>query len=145
MKTKFFLLFIVMSIFIACNSKDDPMDNEMESPVLDCDGLITGLLDQDEDALETILNPELANLTFLDQDNNLCLHDNNLKAFVDFLNESCDELSAEIICCGCIKTGIPQSEVSVIVDSVDVEVMRVLDLETPEEEGIPLSFAGVHL
>jgi len=123
-------------LFFSCDKQNTSSIN--------CDELVEAMLDKDAEALQVILDPELANFTLLDQDNDLCLFDNSLKAFRDFLNDSCDDLNASILCCSCIDTAILLSEVKVLIDSSGVEVTRVLDLYTPDEEGMPLSFAGIH-
>ncbi len=124
---------------MACNDSDSN-----SSSLIDCDSLATALVELDENTLEVILNPELEKFQLLDQDNNTCLHDNNLKAITNLLNGTCESLKISILCCGCIETLPLISELSVEVDSAGIEVIRILDLRTPGEEGSPLSFEGVH-
>ena len=144
MKKSLILIPCLLLSIIGCNDNGDtPPDNG--KTVFDCDQLTTALLMQDSEVLQSLLDPELANFTLLDQDNDLCLHDNNLRAFVDLINDSCDNLTATKLCCGCIETLPLISEVAVDIDSAGVSLRRILDLLTPDEQGVPLTFAGIHL
>ena len=106
--------------------------------------LVEAMLAEDEQLLATILDPELEEFTLLDQDNNGCLHDNNLRAFSELLTTTCsDNMTVSVLCCGGIETFPLISEVLVEIDSAGVEVRRVLDLTTPDQ-GQPLTFAGIH-
>ena len=130
---------ITACIIMSCN--DSESNN---SSFIDCDSLTTALMELDEGTLESILNPELEKFQLLDQDNNTCLHDNNLQAITNLLNGTCENLNVLILCCGSIETLPLISELSVELDSAGIEVTRILDLRTPGEEGLPLSFEGVH-
>lgn len=94
--------------------------------------------------MESILNSELADFNLLDSDNNVCVHDRNLMAFTELLNDNCPALNASIRCCGCVKTFPSMSVISLELDSSGVNVKRVLDLLTPDESGVPLSYGGIH-
>ena len=129
---------------MSCNDGADPVVDLPTTNSFECDNFIPALLSEDEALLASILDPELQQFTLLDQDNNLCLHDNNLRAFSELLTDTCDEVTASVICCGCVETFPLISEVLVQVDSVGIQVRRVLDLSTPGQQGEPLSFAGIH-
>ncbi len=141
MKTKLCTCLLLLCFLISCSVDEDSSDTSRSIP---CDDFVYALLELDLDFLGSILTPELEKLTLLDQDNNGCLHDNNLRELAHMLNTSCDKLNASVICCGCIFTFPAISEVSVQVDSFGVKVIRVLDLRTPDEQGVPLSLSGVH-
>lgn len=138
MNNNLFLLFSLIVLLNACNK-----DETSNTPVsLECDNIKTALIASDAESLKTIFDPQLANLTLIDQDNNFCLHDNNLRAFVDLIQADCPSMSATIICCGCIQTFPATSEVSINFDSDGTMIERVLDLRTPDEG--PLTISGVH-
>lgn len=143
MKSLFSSYFVSLLILMSCGVNDviDP-DNNVST--FDCDNLISALLDLDAVALQPLVDAELKNFTLLDQDNNTCPHDNNLQAYSDLLNDNCNTIEASIICCGCIETFPTISEIAIVLDSVGTEVQRVLDLKSPLEEGMPLTFDGVH-
>ena len=139
-----FLFLFLVGLFVACNNTDDdnvPPQNFLD---LDCSNFTTALLELNENSLATILNPELEQFDLLDQDNDTCLHDNNLQAFTDALNDTCEDLNASVICCGCIETLPTISKITIQIESAGIEVTRIIDLFTPDENGVPLSFAGVH-
>ena len=133
---------ILLCILASCGASVDPIGS---SNTLDCDALSIALIEQKTDALVSLLDPELKNFTLLDQDNNACPHDNKLETFIDLLNTTCTQLDASIICCGCVETFPTISEISVELDSVGQKVRRVLDLRSPQNEGEPLTFDGIHL
>lgn len=144
MKNHFTLYFLLICLFMACKNTEDTSVVPGDLSTIDCDNLTTALLDLNESTLESILNPELENFKLLDQDNDVCLHDNNLQAFEDLLNDNCEKITASVLCCGCIKTLPLLSEVSLQIDSLGVDVIRILDLVTPDEGGASLSYGGVH-
>ncbi len=139
-------LFTISAILllVSCSNNTENQDDMNTSNDLDCAELTTALLELNEETLGTLLDPELEKLKLLDQDNNSCLHDNNLKAFTELINDNCSSLTASTICCGCVLTFLAISEVSVTIDSSGNEVTRVLDLVTPSDEGMPLTFRGIH-
>ena len=145
MNTKLYSFLFLLCLLISCSAKEDTIDSGDNSGSISCDDFVSALLELDLTLLESMLNPELEKLTLLDQDNNACLHDNNLMALTDMLSASCDKLNASVICCGCIETLPTISEVSIHVDSFGVKVVRVLDLLTSDEQGVPLRLRGVHL
>ncbi len=145
MNIKICLYLLLLCISFSCASKVGITNPNEDTDSIDCDKLVTALLELDENSLASLLNQELENFTLLDQDNNTCLHDNNLKGFRDLLNNNCSKLSASVICCGCIETFPTISEISVEVDSFNIKVIRVLDLRTPDEQGMPMRFDGVHI
>ena len=58
----------------------------------------------------------------------------NLNKLIDRINTNCDNVTAELICYACIYTLPPQSELKLSTDSSGVEVARVLDIFTPEDD-----------
>ena len=134
---KFLIVLSLVSVFIACSDTDN-----RGSGIEDCDALVTALIELDGDELDELLTPELDQLTLLDQDNNLCLHDNNLRAFQDLLEESCEDITANGACCGCLFSQPPLTEVELAVDSQSVQVKRFLRLLTTDQ-GEPMSFVSV--
>lgn len=130
----------IICLFMACNEAEEVNAIPGNASTLDCSILTTFLLDLNEDSLQSLLNPELENFNFLDQDNNACLHDNNLRQFVSLLNENCDILTASIECACCPEV----SQISIQIDSTGISVSRILDLLTPDENGSSLSFLGIH-
>ena len=133
MKISIYLLLLVVLLFAPCSN---------ENSSLDCDTLKTSLVEKDEAAAKALLNPELENFTFLDQDNNFCLHDRNLNAFRDLINDNCNDTKANILCCSCIETFPTISEITIELDSLGTTVSRTLDISTPDEG--PLSIVGIH-
>ncbi len=134
---KFLIVLTLASFVIACSDTD-----ERGSGIGDCDKLVTALINLDNDQLDEILTPELDLLTLLDQDNNLCLHDNNLREFQDLLEESCEEITAIGDCCGCLFSQPPLTEVEIGVDSQGMQVTRFIRLLTPDQ-GEPMGFVSV--
>lgn len=143
MKYHFLVLFSFVLFSISCSDKD--ADNLAQNlNMFECEQLIDALLQEDDAVLESILNTELKNFDFIDLNNDACIHDNNLKEFTQFLNESCSQIEASVICCGCIETLPTISEISIEIDSSTDIIKKIIDLKTPNETGIPLSFAGIH-
>ena len=127
-------------LVLSCDKSPDLSDTNL---VLECSDFEDALLDLDKDVLEAMLNPELKKLKFLDSDNNSCLHDSNLDAFAELINETCSELEASVICCGCIETFPLTSEVRILIDSASMEVQRIIDVHAPDD-GVILEFKDVH-
>ena len=140
MKINYIQYFFIICFLMACNETEEANTILGNTPTLDCSVLTTSLLDLNEDSLQSILNPELENFNFLDQDNNACLHDNNLREFVSLLNDNCENLTASIECACCPEI----SQISIQIDSTGISVSRILDLLTPNENGATLSFLGIH-
>ena len=61
-------------------------------------------------------------------------HRENLIILVERINNICDNVSAELLCYACIYTLPPQSEVKLSSDSSGVEIARILDIKTPEDD-----------
>lgn len=68
-------------------------------------------------------------------------HFENLQLLVKKLGE-CNKISSSIKCYACIETYPLQSEVTLVIDSLGVEVSRKVDIVTPEN-GV-LSIARIH-
>ena len=141
-KLNHLLPIFLLVLFVACD-KDNDM-NPQPGGDIDCESLSMALISEDDDDLEAILTPILDTIVLQDLDNNACVHDESLKAFAELLTEECANLTATVLCCGCIETLPLISEVAVTVDSAGTEVVRILDLETPNVNGAPLSYRGVH-
>jgi len=139
------LMNCLVLIFVL-SSCSEPEPITIVDPILniDCNELQAALTDEDKDALSLILDPELANFTELDLDNDACPYTRRLDGFVDFLNSSCLQLNASIVCCVCIETFPTQSEIKIVYEENGVELERILDLRSPLEENDPLTIAGVH-
>lgn len=61
-------------------------------------------------------------------------HKENLALLIEQLNIQCDNITAELICYACIKTGIAQSEILVTTDSLGTDINRVIDILTPDDD-----------
>ncbi|PLX15705.1 MAG: hypothetical protein C0597_08560 [Marinilabiliales bacterium] len=69
-------------------------------------------------------------------------HSENLNTLIERLNSQSDNFEASLFCYACIKTNPPQSEIFITVDSLGIEVCRVLDILTAENK--TLSFSSIH-
>jgi len=98
-------------------------------------------LDINIPGLKAELNQRLRSLHPKPSDEDPIGHHDNLTFFVELLKTDCN-LETSIGCYACIKTGPPQSEVILMVDSSGYVIKRVLDISTPES-GV-MSVVNIH-
>jgi len=139
---KFF--FLIFLFFFSSCVDSEPIVIVDPSVTINCGELESALTDEDVDALASILDPELANFTELDLDNDACPYTRRLEGFVDLLNSSCSQLNVTILCCVCIETFPTLSEIKVLYAVDGVELERTIDLRSPLEEDEPLTVEGIH-
>ena len=138
MKTKVLYLVIIFLITtISCDSEDD---NELIQKI-DCDTLVSGLLNYNNDKLAPEFNKITGNLEPNPNNIDQIGHQQNLQKVVDELNK-CDLISSELLCYACIETYPPQSELLVSIDSSGQIVERIVDIRTPDDSII--RFVRVH-
>ena len=66
----------------------------------------------------------------------------NMNLLIQRLNSQCATMEATLLCYACIKTLPAQSEIRVLLDSLEFTVERVLDISTPDDE--ILNFVRIH-
>lgn len=134
MKAYYFLITLVL--LSAC--ANNPFDKSCDEADFH-DALISSNVDLAKPIIDGLVNDLSPNL---DQDDSFG-HQENLSTLIERMNNLCGDLSASEICYACIYTLPAQSEILVELDSVGVQIRRVLDISTPED-GL-LELVGMHL
>ncbi len=93
------------------------------------------------DSIKNVMGPIVAELTPDTSDGDRIGHRDNFNALIEKIN-ACPNVTAELLCYGCILTLPVQSELLFALDSSGYEVYRVLDIFTPD--GDALSVRDVH-
>ncbi|WP_235291431.1 hypothetical protein [Portibacter lacus] len=128
------VLFLLTLFLLSCSKREDR--------VVNCANYKTALLSFDSDLLVAEMDKLTEDLLPVPIESDELGHHQNLKTLVSKLNSSCSEVSAEIKCYACVKTLPTQSEIKVELDSLGTEVVRVIDISTPEND--PLQTLGAH-
>jgi len=121
----FIILFAIL--LMGCSKNDDDQSE------VNCDKLITALLNDNSEQLNFEINKLtqdlMANPTQNDETGQL----NNLNTLIDRLNSSCGGLRAVMKCYACFDTFPLQSEVKIIINNFGIEFVRLVDISTPDD------------
>ena len=136
MKTKILILFFtILVIFISCNK-----DEEHESP--NCVSFTEALVYFRTDSIKNVIDELTMDLHPEKNENDQWGHQENVDLLIERLNAKCASITAVLRCYACIKTYPPQSEIILSTDSSGVEVKRVIDILTPDDD--VLKYVNVH-
>lgn len=125
MKTASLLLTLAGLFFAVPSCKDGG------TPDVNCDRLITGVANLDENVVNAEINHLASDLEPHPTANDNIGHEDNLQTLVDRLNSDCSGISATIECYVCVFSLPPQSLVRVTVDSSGQSVQRIISILTP--------------
>ncbi|MCB0630451.1 MAG: hypothetical protein R2824_00715 [Saprospiraceae bacterium] len=134
MRSLFTLLFLAVVLSYTACSKDTFNIN--------CGTFQTDLIDRNEDGLRTHINQFTQDLFPDPTPDDSLGHAENLRILVRRIKDQCSSLDADIGCYACIETLPLQSEIVILLDSAGVQVLRIIDITTPE--GDKLSYSSVH-
>ena len=129
------LIFSALLILTSCE-EDDKFEN------INCEVLTEALVNSNNENVKAEIDKLTVDLKPHVSDNDNFGHSQNLNTLIDRLNSQCKNIEASLICYACIYTLPPQSEIEVVVDSLGIEVVRIIDILTPDDE--ILSFHGMH-
>ncbi len=136
MKTKNLIIFFTISlIFISCNK-----DKEHESP--DCVFFAEALVYFRTDSIKNVIDELTMDLHPEKKENDQWGHRENVDLLIERLNAKCAGVTAVLGCYACIYTNPPQSEIILSTDSAGIEVKRVIDILTPDDD--VLKYVNVH-
>jgi hypothetical protein len=136
MKTKNLILFFtILVIFISCNK-----DEEHQSP--DCVSFAEALVYYRTDSIKIVIDELTNDLHPKKKENDRWGHRENVDLLIERLNVKCTNVTAVLWCYACIMTYPPQSEIILSTDSAGIEVKRVIDILTPDDD--VLKYVNVH-
>ena len=101
---------------------------------LNCNNFQEGLINSDSEMVCEEISKLLYDLHPEESSDDKFGHRENFNILIERINTNCDNVSAELICYACIETNPPQSELKLSTDSSGVEISRILDVRTPEDE-----------
>lgn len=101
---------------------------------LNSENLQTGIVNYNSEIVCTEITKLLLDLKSKPSADDKFGHAENLNKLIDRINSNCRNVAAELLCYACIYTLPPQSELKLSTDSSGVEVARVLDISTPEDD-----------
>lgn len=126
---------ILTSIFtillISCSKKDNDDENQM---LIDCTHFRVALLNFDSEQLNIEVNKLTSDLFPNPDINDRIGHLQNLNILIERLNSECTDIIATKECYACIETNPPQSEIKVKLDSFGIQVDRIIDIHTPDDD-----------
>ena len=125
-----YLLTVVLISCMVCSCEDD-------FARINCEALREALIATDVEDASVHINDLLEDLQPVPVSGDPYGHEINLELFVDRLHANCS-LQVEIGCYACIETYPPQSHVSIRLDSAGTDVIRTLDILTPEDSEMKL-------
>ena len=131
-QNKRFLLIITIMLCCSFSTCKKIFDTDFNQP--NCENLQNGIIQSDSKTVCTEITKLLSDLHPDTSSGDKFGHRKNLNVLVERINTSCDNVSAELLCYACIKTLPPQSEVKLSTDSSGVEIGRILDISTPEDD-----------
>ena len=129
LKNLFFVTILIGCHILACKKSLD-----INIVQLDGEKLQTGLIESNS---EMVCN-EISKLLF-DLKPRLVAedqfgHGHNLNRLVERINNYNDLVHARLLCYACIETNPPQSELILTTDTSGVELARILDISTPDDD-----------
>ncbi len=125
MKNLFFILLLVL--VVSCDKDQAREISDLAD--LDCSLFQTRDIEPLKEFLNPILGQHLPFITSTDDYGNLL----NMNKFVDDLNETCTEMTFELLCYACIETFPPLSELQInFADSTST----ILDIVTHDDRGL---------
>jgi len=127
------VLLLISLLTYSC--EDEPAD-----PTSDCDRLIVGLANFDENDVEDEINFITEDFFPASSSVDTIGHEANLTAFTRRLRSTCANIEASVIGYATIQTNPPRSEVLLEVFTVDSTFERTLEINTPSDN--VLSFSG---
>lgn len=134
-----FTLYLSLLLFLAPSCYEQDKVYLTLPMLINCDGLIEGMLAKDIDATKAIMTPLLVSYPPVPVADDELGHEANLNDLVAELN-SCAGLTAEIYCYACLESFPPQSRVDFTIDSAGVAVPRYMYIRTPGYEAMVFNF-----
>ncbi|MEM7659146.1 MAG: hypothetical protein AAF399_23700 [Bacteroidota bacterium] len=125
-------LFLLLLGCLACQEGISPQCEPFETAVRNWDEETVNLM---VDELAEDLAPDASS-------NDKIGHANNLDILIRRLKAQCDQVKVRKVCYACIYTLPAQSEIKFSLDSAGVEVHRIIDIRTPDDE--PMTGIGMH-
>ena len=101
---------------------------------LNCINLQNGLINSDSEMVCEEISKLLYDLPPDNNSDDKFGHRENFNTLIERINSNCDNVSAELACYTCIETYPRQSELILSTDSSGVEISRILDVSTPEDD-----------
>jgi len=136
MRNLIFISSVISSIFIfSCNK-------ESEIVSIDCGLLTQGLSSSNNEQVKIEIDKVTADLFSESTESDELGQNENIDLLIERLNSHCESIEASLVCYACIRTLIPQSEISIKFDSSSVEIERILDIRTPDDD--ILSYIRMH-
>lgn len=131
-------LFLIFFLTGCKDIVDSPPDN---SVILNCDNLRSAVININSEIVEAEINKLTGDLfpRKPDEEGN---QSENISLLISRINQSCDEISAELSCYACIETYPPQSEIIITTDSIGIPIKRIIDILTPSDN--ILKCVGIH-
>jgi hypothetical protein len=130
-QNKLFILIITIILFSFFPTCKKVFETDFNQP--NCDNLTDGLINLDSKMLCSEISKLMSDLHPSTSSDDKFGHRENLNLLIERINNSCENVSAELLCYACIETLPPQSEIKLSTDSSGVEIGRILDILTPED------------
>lgn len=131
-QNKIFKLIITFLLCCYISTCKKIFDTDFDQP--NCDNLQLGIINTDSKIVCSEITKLLSDLHPDTSSADKFGHGENLNILVERINSSCDNVTAELLCYACIETLPPQSEVNLSTDSSGVEIDRILDIRTSQDE-----------
>lgn len=128
----FFILLVVLFLFSHLSSCKRILDSNYYQ--VDSKNLQNGMINFNSEIVCTEITKLLLDLKAKPSKEDKFGQEENMNSLIYRINTNCDKVTAELICYACIETLPPQSELKLLTDSSGVEVARVLDVLTPDDD-----------
>ena len=127
-----FILLVVLLLFSHLSSCKKILDSNYYQ--VDSKNLQNGIINYNSEIVCTEIAKLLLDLKAKPSKEDKFGQEDNLNSLIYRINTNCDKVTAEQICYACIETNPQQSELRLSTDSSGVEVSRVLDILTPDDD-----------
>lgn len=135
---KSFGILLIISTIIVLTSCEE--EDKVEG--IDCEVLSEALVNSHSENLKVEIDKLTSDLKPHVSNSDSYGHNENLITLINRLNSQCENIEVSIECYACIKTNPPQSEISISIDSLGIEVCRIIDILTADDK--ILSFSSIH-
>jgi len=126
------LFLIVSSLFFGCKKEI----------VTDSNDIVESILHKDIVAFNRQASSFSFNLLPIPSSEDRIGHKNNFEEIINQLKGNQKIISVDLSCYACIKTFPAKSEIVVTIDSIGVNITRVIVIDTPDDE--MLRFSGIY-
>jgi len=126
------LFLIVSSLFFGCKKEI----------VADSNDIVESILHKDIVAFNRQASSFSFNLLPIPSSEDRIGHKNNFEEIINQLKGNQKIISVDLSCYACIKTFPAKSEIVVTIDSIGVNITRVIVIDTPDDE--MLRFSGIY-